>query len=471
MTPLSRLLASAVIFASFAMPLPAFAAKQNKPPVVTNNTPKGDWVIGPINAPSSSGVGYCSMKNDYIDGLSLVFARDAEGSNSIALDFHKKLLKTGGQYDVTLKTGAAVRKSSSIAATPSVLIVQMGLERDFYNVMAKQNALVMEFGSAQASFSLAGTVKAMEVLTQCAQALGKGKKFTETKVAVSGVAVSGVTATTVAAIEPAAGAADGAFTGYLGGDPAGATLKAAPLANPPVKDSLPMQALNEELKQQIAELKLQNRKLLAENQSIAERMMDTDTTGAQMEVAMKAESEDRERALAAENMRLRAALNELPEPARVPVEQLEPAAGLAAVPAPVLLPKLLTKAHVPASENTANPGAMIWDLPGGVYGSGEERTINDGEGLPGAVLGYMNEVRARCGGDFANTSGKAQAIKGRQVIEGEIACLDGKNDAAAAILFVEEDGNLAVISHETAPGRMPAALAARDAVISAISGK
>jgi len=458
MTPLIRLLASAVIIATCAMPLPALAAKQNKPPVATSNTAKGDWVIGPINAPSSSGVGYCSMKNDYADGLSLVFARDAEGSNSIAVDFHKNLLKTGGQYDVTLKTGPAVRKSSSIAATPSVLIIQMGLERDFYNVMSKKDTLVMEFGSAQAAFSLAGTTKALEVLTQCAQALGAGKKFNETK-----VAVSGVPATAVAAIQPAAG--EGPFSGYLGGEkPAG-----APLSNQPAKDSLPMQSLNEELKQQIAELKLQNRKLLAENQSIAERMIATDSVGAEMEVAIKAESEDRERSLAAENMRLRAALNELPEPAPVAIEQVEPAAG-DEVPAAaaVLLPSLLEAAHITGEADSRNTGALVWTSED-VYGSGEERSID--KNLTEAVAGYINEVRARCGGDFANTSGKPRVLKGRKVVEGEIACLDGKNDAAAAILFVEEDGTLAVISHETAPARMPAALAARDTVISAISGK
>lgn len=465
MTSLSRLLASAVIIAAVAMPLPVFAAKQ-KPPVMTTNPPKGDWTVGPINAPSSSGIGYCSMKNDFVDGLSLVFARDAEGSNSIALDFHKKLLKTGGQYDVTLKTGPAVRKATAIAATPSVLIVQMGLERDFYNVMLKKDTLVMEFGSAQASFMLSGTPKAMDVLTQCAQALGAGKKFTETKVAATG-AVSDAPATAVASIQPAA--AEGAFTGYLGGDPAAATLAAAPLPKV-AKDSLAMQSLNEELKQQIAELKLQNRKLLAENQAIAERMIATDNVGAQMEVAIKAESEDRERSLAAENMRLRAALNELPEPAPVAVEQVEPAAG-EAVATPAFLPALLQAARISGEVDSRNAGALVWSAANDVYGSGEERSLDAGSDLAMAVAGYMNEVRTRCGGDFANTSGKVRTLRGRKVIEGELACLDGQHDAAAAILFVEENGTLAVISHETAPARMTAALAARDAVISAITGK
>lgn len=445
------------------MPLPVLAAKQGKVPSVAVNTPKGDWLVGPINAPSSSGVGYCSMKNDFVDGLSLVFARDAEGSNSIALDFHKKLLKTGGQYEVTLKTGSAVRKSAAIAATSSVLIIQMGLERDFYNILLKKDALVMEFGAAQASFVLAGAPKAMEVLTQCAQALGKGQKFKETTVAVSGVAAA--SAASVAAIEPAAGEA--AFTGYLGGDiPAGVM----PASRKPTENSLALQSLNEELKQQIAELKLQNRKLLAENQKIAEGMLLADDVGAQIETEIKAESGDRERALAGENMRLRAALNELPEPAPVPVEQVEPAAG-ESVPAPVLLPALLAAAQIAGQADSRNAAGLVWNVDNNVYGSGEERSIDAKAGLADAVAGYMNEVRGRCGGDFANTSGKVHKIRGRQVIESELACLDGKNDAAAAILFVKEGDTLAVISHETAPARMPAALAARDAVISAISGK
>jgi hypothetical protein len=463
MAKVFRLLASAAVIAAVALPLSALAAT---PPRTTVNTPKGDWVVGPINAPSSSGVGYCSMKNTYIDGLGLVFARDAEGSNSIAVDLQKKLLKTGGQYNVTLKSGAAQRSMSAIAATPTVLIVQMGLDRDFYSVMAKAGSIALDFGAAEISFQLKGANDAMEVLTKCAQALGKGQKFTTTKVAKA--APQPAAAAAPANIEPAVGG-DGDFTGYLGG-----AKEAVPaierLANKrPDETNLGLKAANEELKQQIAELKVQNRKLLAENQQIAERMINSGDAEAEMEMAAAAETENRERALAAENMRLRAALNELPEPEPAPVAQLEPAAGETVAPA--FLSSLLEAANIPASADSRNPEVLVWGMEGEVYGSGEERKLDPKAGLEAAVTAYMNEARGRCPGDFANTSGKIRKLKGKQVVESEIACLDGQNDAAAAVLFVVKGSDLAVISHETAPARMTAALAGRDAVISAISGK
>lgn len=463
MARILRHLASAAVIAACLLPISTVAA--GTPPKTFTNTPRGEWVVGPINAPSSSGVGYCSMKNTFIDGLSLVFARDAEGSNSIAVDFHKKLLKTGGQYNVTLKSGEANRPMAAIAATPSVLIVQMGLDRDFYAILSKKDNLTVDFGAAQASFALKGANDAMEVLTKCAQALGSGKKFSETKVSVAGVRPA-TAAPETAAIEPAAGG-EGAFTGYLGGTKE-AVPAIEPLANKRADETnLGLKTLNEELKKQIAELKLQNRKLLAENQQIAEQMINGSEMGAEMEMAIKAESEDRERALAAENMRLRAALNEVPEPAPAAIAQVEPAAGETV--APVFLSALLDDAHIPATADSRNPEVLVWGVEGDVYGSGEERRIDPKAGIEAAVTGYMNEARSRCAGDFANTAGKVRNLKGRQVLESEIACLDGHNDAAAAVLFVAEDGNLAVISHETSPARMTAALAGRDAVISALS--
>ena len=92
------------------------------------NNPRGPWEVGPINALSSSGVGFCSMKNIYEDGKGLVFARDAEGSNSIAISFTKKTLTSGAQYTVELNAEGLKRDMVALAATPMVLIVQMGLD-------------------------------------------------------------------------------------------------------------------------------------------------------------------------------------------------------------------------------------------------------------------------------------------------------------------------------------------------------
>jgi hypothetical protein len=233
--------------------------------------PKGEWTVGPINAASSSGVGYCSMKTEYTNGNTLVFARDAEGSNSLAIDFHKKSLETGGQYTVGLKVGSLQRDMLAIAATPSVIIIQMGLDRDFYLTLQRRPTLQVDFQTSQMSFSLDGTKDGMAALTSCAQAVGKRKKFAEVRVPLT----KAVDERALAATEPAAGgapvmppanfpeqklsaenlareaqqAAQGAFSGTLGD-----------------------QAVQATLDDQIAQLKAENRRLLAENNRVAETM-------------------------------------------------------------------------------------------------------------------------------------------------------------------------------------------------------
>ena len=80
--------------------------------------PVKDWEVGPINAPSSSGVGYCSVKNFYQQGQGLVVARDAEGSASLALSFQQKFMTSGGQYTIGLRAGSVARQMIALAATP-----------------------------------------------------------------------------------------------------------------------------------------------------------------------------------------------------------------------------------------------------------------------------------------------------------------------------------------------------------------
>src|ERR1035437_4173841 len=73
-------------------------------------TPAHEWAVGPISAKSSNGASYCSMKNTYPDGQTLVFARDNQGSNSIALDFHKNFFDVSRQYNVRVRVGSVMRR-------------------------------------------------------------------------------------------------------------------------------------------------------------------------------------------------------------------------------------------------------------------------------------------------------------------------------------------------------------------------
>ena len=696
------------LFTALALLCGATTALAGSPSV-----PKGEWIIGPINATSSSGVGYCSMKNEYTNGYTLVFARDAEGSNSLAIDFHQKVLETGGQYTVGLKVGPLQREMLAIAATPSVFIIQMGLDRDFYMTLQRRASLQVDFQTAQMSFGLDGTRDGLAALTSCAQAVGVRKKFAQVHVPLT----KAPDEKTLAATEPAAGEAPVLPPANFP-DQAQTADAAAPANTGEMSGNLGEQAAEATLEDQIKRLKAENRKLLLENQRVAETLQNDGpptvaapvapveearlpvpprpvfTGGARKQdaaspdnvaaalvaaqegiqqaleatqkqaeesrqaasiaaenarlkkslAAAQAEAENARRqaamlaenaklkeqlaaeqqakqhaldvaqqqaaevkkqaAIAAENAKLKekleaqeqekqraveaaraqaeaeakarqkaaeaaeaeevkakqraaaetqakaeraevaaaldrqrkadiAAAEEKRHPqakaaevdktasaekeeAKVVVEQpkaadagqgtpaaAEPAEAADAGPVvslPLESPKtvvepvktveaprsaprksleivnesdnfvqsLLSRSHLAGHEDPRNPGTWSWSAAG-VNGQAREIAMTAGTSLPEAVDTYVKTLSKTCHGDFAHKMGAAKAVGGAEVIEGEVACINGVSDAAAAVLFISRDGKLDIISHGGPPSHMEKALSERDTVISAIA--
>ena len=52
------------------------------------------------------------------------------------------------------------------------------------------------------------------------------------------------------------------------------------------------------------------------------------------------------------------------------------------------------------------------------------------------------------------------------VLEADITCFDGQNNAAAAVLFVGTQGHASVITQEGTIDQLPSAMTARDAIVS-----
>lgn len=588
---------------------PAFAG--------TANAPKGDWIVGPINAASSSGVGYCSMKNDYRNGNTLVFARDAEGSNSLAIDFHKKVLQTGGQYTLTLNVGSLQREMMAIAATPSVIIIQMGLDRDFYSMLQRKSSMQVDFQTSQMSFGLDGTQDGLKALTSCAQAVGARKRFAEMRIPLKAMTDEEY----FPGVEPASGdpvlppatfpqvqvaeSGQGAVTGSLGQEIAQSTLQEQierlkadnrrlllenqrvaegmqqAASEPPVLQAPPslipvpspqipaisprrsddvtaaltaaQQGIQQALEAQQAQADDARRQadLAAENARLkvsleaaqaqaeeARRQTAIITENAKLREALAAEQKEKQRALelaraqeeqarqqgavAAENTRLKAdlmaaqqerqralaaaqAAAEAQRLADSRVQLRQPAKPVAAAPAAQQQPavalrqpnyrpdavvtvqsrpdsrkslqivgkpddfiqNLLTRSHVTGSRDPHNPSAYTWSV-GGIYGSAQEQDMGGGN-LARAADEFVTRQEALCKGDFAHTVGAAKELNGVQVMEGELACMNGVNDAAAAVLFIARQGRLAIITHEGPPSRMEKALTNRDTMISALS--
>ncbi|HYD17417.1 MAG TPA: hypothetical protein VEF76_02930 [Patescibacteria group bacterium] len=393
------------------------------------SSPKQDWEIGPINAASPTGVKFCSMKNIFEGGHMLVVARDAEGSNSLAISFPEKLLQSGGQYTVDISAGKLTRRMIALAGTPQVLLIQMGLDREFYAALQKQPALTLSFAKQNISFSLTGTQDALNSLTQCATDVSTGKSFKPTTVAV----------------------------------------KTGPDIIPP--DAAPGQNLGTEtakdtLKGEIERLRLENRRLIAENAMATAKALAEERAGIPPHLDIATTAGVPEDGMAAARAAVKVTF-----PAEAAMETggelpaVDVTARITAKP-DTFLADIMQRAQIPA---TRQGNTYSWNDKD-LFGAAEQRVIPHGGSLQDAVNAYVEQAKARCKGDFAhNESAPVKNVRGAETVEGEFACIDGENDAAAALLFVAQQGKVAIIAHEGSTDQMEDALSDRAAVISNLS--
>ena len=111
--------------------------------------------------------------------------------------------------------------------------------------------------------------------------------------------------------------------------------------------------------------------------------------------------------------------------------------------------------------------AYNWESAG-IFGAAEKYPWPEDQSFSTIAQNYLNATAEKCAGDFAYTLGDVKKIGISETAEAEIACIDGKNDAAAALLFVADAGKLVVITHEGATDQMPAALEKRAQVVSSL---
>jgi hypothetical protein len=370
--------------------------------------PLESWVVGPIDALSSSGLPYCSMKNVFAGGITLVFARDTAGGNSIAVDFGKPMLPPGKKYHALVEAGFESRTVAAIAATDAVLLVQMGQDMEFYDTLASKDVMQLGFDSHSLSFGLKGSADGLTELDECTRTLTSGIASPE---------------------KP---------------------LKPDEEKIPEDKITLGQMALESTLKEEVERLEAEKRRLLLENQIISSRAIEQEKTELEK--------------LRRENERLKRALeNKAVKPSRkpsAPPEEKKPASSpVSAAVEPVrLLPSLLRRAGVVGQETD---GAFTWESAG-VFGAATERPLSAGEDLQAAVDAYANDARVRCAGDFAHNAGGVVDMGGVRAVKAEMACIDGKDDAAAAVLYVTGENRFAVLTQEGAADKMPHALHLRD---------
>jgi hypothetical protein len=499
--------------AVLALACASFAALAAKPAVTAQ---AGSWEIGPINV--KSGVNkFCSMKNTYQDGGSLVFARDAKGTNSMAFDFGAKTLQAGHQYQATLDLPPVLtREMTAVAATDAVLLVNMSKDKGFYEALGRMKALYLTTLGRDYSYDLSGSADALRELDECVAALAGGKTYAAARQPEPAAAPAQDAGPTDEIIRlRAQNKVLQRQAESLKAEAEAAEMNQAALdlarqaATEITMRQKQAEAENEKLRQALAEVQEKIGKqdaLIAaarterENKAIAQ-------AEEKKQAAVQAEADNRKK-LESENEKLKQSLAE----ARAKIENREETAAreedgeaarlkqelaaaresltkqkevarqekkkpvlaearkTAAVKSEEGIEKILASSALPdglVARKTGAAKTWKWQADD-LFGSAEEMRVSAGGDFGGQVDAYFSRMAARCKGDFAHTASPPQ-VRGRTMTQkAEMACLDGKNDVAAALLFMDDGKNFTVVTHEGLAEQIRDAVEKRDAVASAV---
>lgn len=432
------LLSTVICGALMALSAPAAAGAAN---------PKGPWTVGPINAKSSSGLAYCSMKNDYDNKGSLVFARDAAGSNSIAIDLGDKKLTAGAQYAVSIDVGMLTRQNVAVAATENVMIVQMGVDDAFYDMLRRKDVMQVSFKDSSLGFGLDGSAEALQKLSDCARDLAAGK--TAANVTVDLVP------------QPA--------------EPEKSKKPAVPASAKGEDISIGKQALTSSLQDEIDRLRVENRRLLQENQDISRELTEPGADDPALVAArkerkklqdenrilqqnLKMKKQQQQQRLAAVSAPEDEDVNFVPAP---PSEKVEP-----------LMLRVLKTAQIPAMLSGLSDKSRVYTWHDGVINGGAvQDPLPAGQGIADAVDGYIARAESGCQGDFAHKlSAPVRLSPASEMMTGEMACIDGKKDTGAALLYLTGKDGISVIMLNAPTDKMIDALEKRDAIAATATG-
>ncbi|MCK5555487.1 MAG: hypothetical protein KAI76_04560, partial [Alphaproteobacteria bacterium] len=116
----------------------------------------------------------------------------------------------------------------------------------------------------------------------------------------------------------------------------------------------------------------------------------------------------------------------------------------------------------------SSAGVYRWESDN-IFGSAQELPRAYGMSFSERAKEYVKQAASRCKGDFAEKTGEIKKVGRMDIFESEIVCLDGQNNAAAAILFMMDRGRASVVIQEGTVDQMTAALSKRDLVVLAAS--
>ena len=444
-----------------------FAAGENSDtPTVTLHAPMTEWVTGPIPTRSNNGARYCSMKNAYQDGQTLVFARDNQGSNSIAVDFHKDFFDIGRQYPVKVHVGSVMRRVVALAATKQVMVMQTGVDSIFYNALRHKHNITFTVEKKDYGFGLDVSVAdALSALAHCSDSFQNGPLFAETKFPLGKVS------------DAATAQQDDETASETDEEPAAPPKRHAHKSAKATKDQDSAKEV-EDLQNKNKDLMQENEKLSKHNETAAKSATESAESPANaVRDEMKTEiASEILRLRASENHPTKASPNAGPPVVAAPVPPVAMAA-ITAPPRPLAgntdLRNLLEASHVASGQQikTGDNGNTLRWTSDDLYGSAQELPLASGKNLTAMASSYLRKTASLCKGEFAQKVGRMTRAGNLDVLEAEITCVDGQNDAAAAVLFVGGNGKFSVITQEGTIDQLTTAMSYRDSIVSAAANK
>jgi hypothetical protein len=107
---------------------------------------------------------------------------------------------------------------------------------------------------------------------------------------------------------------------------------------------------------------------------------------------------------------------------------------------------------------------------GAVYGSAEQKVMNDASQFETQVQQYLEKTKSRCAGDFAASPDNSWQNGPVRVDTYEIACIGRNISSTASLAFINKGGSFTVVAHEASADEMADAMSLRDRIVRSITG-
>lgn len=463
--------------------------------------PVSDWTVGPVSVKPKSPPTYCSMRNRFDNKMELIFAHDPTDAYSVALDFGQRLLEEGREYDVALTVPPDISRSIiGVAVSKDIMVLQLGYDRPFMDQIRRRSRFDARMDGFAVSFSLNGTGKALDALTNCTQKLAEtGIAETQTFEAPKDLPAEDMKTAdlqgevdrlkaeletlkqSTGPVMPAAPATPVAQTALPSTQAAVIEGKtetvAAPIKKPDMASDTGVQPDN-----------VPPSEIIQPNMPATSAPAVTQTAAVQPAVTAAAAPRTAGGTTVAPPPAVTRAPQSQPAPAPAtsqPVQFQHPAglpahAPAAAQAAPVTFagtPAIRRADFIAAlgipyaltvTDAARDYKVYSWSGAGGIYGAAHFMPRAADKTFVDLVTAYRDSVRGRCAGDFAFKGGEVLTHGGYVFQVAETACITKDMQAGAGIVFVSDARQFVVITHEAAVANLVAALNARDGTMGAL---